>query len=243
MRPVGDVNANRGGLLGRRCGNGAHGMGAGRADTGVRRPGQIEQHRPRAIGRHGPQLGQRPPHGRYHHRVVVAHRVAGIVEHPRRAVHLGVELEHRRQVTAVEPIEVPPAVVVAHHVEAAVGTPLGLHHRAHSRYRALAVHPQLGLVPGHVGVVPLHPRQPLPVGAGSGPGVEIGASGHDLRLARAVAAQPYNLVGLLQGAALLLGRPGCVVVLPNAHRGIAEGSAIGVAPPVGEGGLGGYRAG
>ena len=77
-------------------------------------------------------------------------------------------------------VEVPPAGAVGRPQQAAVGGPPGLGDRLVGPARhQLAVDPQLGAVPRHVGVVPRQPGQ-MPVRRPAGGGVEVVALGHDL---------------------------------------------------------------
>ena len=127
-----------------------------------------------------------PPHGQ----VVNAHLpscepdvvpdegIAGQAEHPLRRGHLELTGGQRMQGpgTGVDPVEVPPAAPVGDHVQHAVGPPFGLEERlalgghappagqgAPVRSDGQVGHPEFGVVPGQLRVVPLDPGQPQPI--------------------------------------------------------------------------------
>ena len=124
----------------------------------------------------------RPSHGEMVHAClassepdVVAHEgVARKAEHPLRRCHLEVSGGELLEgpVPAVHPVQVPPAVPVGDHMQHTIGVPFGLEERlapggqtpaarkrARIRIDRQVGHPQLGVVPWHLGVVPLDPRQ------------------------------------------------------------------------------------
>ena len=112
---------------------------------------------------------------------------------PRRHPELGLHRRHRLALSAAPPVQVPPAAAVGDEIEHAVGRPFRLEHRLaaaagdHPRRADRAIgkqvrHPQLGLVPGHVRMIPRQPSQPGTVGA-------------DRRIAAEVATFDQHLTG------------------------------------------------
>ncbi len=87
--------------------------------------------------------------------------------------------------------------------------------------------PQLGPVPGHVGVVPAGPGEAGAVGAGAGEGVEVAAAGQHPRRGRAVERQRHDLVRRFALAPVHLAHAddgGAVRRHP--HVGVAQGRRL-----------------
>jgi len=110
----------------------------------------------------------------------------------------------------VHPVHVPPASPVGDHVQHPVGPPLGLkkrlapggHASGTGQVAPLGVgnqvgHPQLGVVPRQVGVVPTNPGQAGSVRGDPGPGHEVGTGGDHVDPHRPVGGHGHQLVGRL----------------------------------------------
>ena len=132
--------------------------------------------------------------------------VARLAEHPVGLDDVVRALGHCGEFAAVEvdSIQVPPVVAVGGHDQRAVGHPLRLlerfvaitHHAASTVCLAVAEFgaPQLGGVPWHVGVHPLHPHQGGAVGRHPGRSVEVGTRRQGLDAAGAVGGDGDDLV-------------------------------------------------
>ena len=153
------------GFGGPRGGHGRHAVSPGgqRPDRGGVERNVVDG----AVGlQEGESVDTALPAGEPH--VVADEGVPGEPEHPLGRGDLELAGRQPDQVVTFEPVQVPPAVPVADHVQGPVSPPLGLEkrlprrrHAAPSLDRAVAQvgNPELAVVPGQVRVVPLDPRQ------------------------------------------------------------------------------------
>ena len=140
-----------------------------------------------------------------------ARRPALYSQHPGRAAgHVALGGDHPGQGPGgqIDLVEVPPFVVVAAHQQA-VPPPAGLdqapvsalpHHRYLRPQGSVTqfVHMQPGGVPGHMGVVPANPGQPVAGGRGPGGHHEVGPGPQHLRPLGSVGGHRHQLVDRLR---------------------------------------------
>ncbi len=109
-------------------------------------------------------------------RIVADESVRREAEHPLRYAELGLARTHGFDPSFAPAVEIPEVRPIGHEVERSVGCPFGLEDRLlrspgdpnlvlDAAVASERADPQLGRVPGHVGVVPTQPAQSLAVGA------------------------------------------------------------------------------
>ncbi len=170
--------------------------------------------------------------------------VAGPAERPLRPAELGLHRGQRHRGFVLPAVQVPPAGAVRHEVEAALRAPRRLedrlgggagHQLRFDERRPLSQgrHPQLGAVPGHLGVVPAQPGEAGTGGIEPRRGVEVPSAGQHDGGMRAIAGYGDQLVDHLA----------VVVAFPHAEQVAAVGGddGVGVAPRRRQVGLGGDR--
>ncbi len=149
--------------------------------------------------------------------------------------------QSRLRSVGLDPVEVPPSRPVGHEVERPVRTPLGLEdrfvraagnlgHVGQGTVGRQVGHPQFGSVPGHVGVIPGQPGEPLSPDTRSGE--EVVSARYDPWRQRAVEGEEHQLVdGFRLGP----------VVLPHRQNQVTVEGEVGVAVAGRNGGLGSDR--
>ena len=135
--------------------------------------------------------GAEAPHARIGERaqdsLVALDAVRGLAELPLRTSEFQVRPAETAQAHPVVAVEIPPAFRIGDEVEISIRTPLRLEHRlvpsaGHAlgfEHTAIGIErrdPELGAVPGHVGMIPREPRESPSVGARPGIRVEIMAA-------------------------------------------------------------------